>query len=43
MASVSIKLATSVTELNQIIELQRQNLRAYLSDAEKASQGFVIA
>jgi predicted GNAT superfamily acetyltransferase len=43
MDSTNLKLAVSEEELNQIIELQKKNLKENLSPKEKESQGFVTA
>lgn len=43
MDSINLKLAVSEAELNQIIELQKENLKENLSSKERESQGFLTA
>ena len=43
MDSTNLKLAVSDAELNQIIELQKENLKDNLSTKEMELQGFVTA
>jgi uncharacterized protein YnzC (UPF0291/DUF896 family) len=40
---VTIKLVSSLEELNRIQELQQQNLRKNLTETEAAEQGFLMA
>lgn len=43
VAMITTKLASQESELHGIQRLQSKNLRKYLSDAEAADQGFLIA